>query len=101
MNADGTDRKRLTKDKVRGQVFIIQPDGKFGHNEPTLEGGKAGIMIHSADTPDDLTGCLAPGRSFDAVSGTLQYSSEAMNDIFNYFGGFAETKLAGWIVVER
>lgn len=90
----------MTKDKNRGQVFIVQPDGKFGHKVPTLDGDIAGIMIHSADTPDDLTGCLAPGRSFDATSGTLQKSTEAMTDIFNYFGGFGETKLAGWIVVE-
>lgn len=90
----------MTKDKSRGQVFIVQPDGKYGHNVPTLDGGKAGIMIHAADTPDDLTGCLAPGRSFDASTGTLKQSSEAMSDLFTFFGGFGETKLAGWIVVE-
>ncbi|HNU06405.1 MAG TPA: DUF5675 family protein [Pyrinomonadaceae bacterium] len=90
----------MTKDASRGQVFIVQPDGTFGHNVPTLSGGKAGIMIHSADTPDDLTGCLAPGKSFDAANGTLLQSSSAMTDIFNFFGGFGETKLAGWIKVE-
>jgi hypothetical protein len=71
----------MTEDASRGQVFIVQPDGKYGHNVPTLSGGKAGIMIHSADTPDDLTGCLAPGKSFDAASGTLLQSSEALTDI--------------------
>ncbi len=90
----------MTKDKSRGQVFIVQPEGKYGHEVPAEGGGKAGIMIHSADTPDDLTGCLAPGKTFDAASNTLLQSSEAMTDIFTFFGGFGETKLAGWIVVE-
>lgn len=90
----------MTKDKSRGQVFIVQPTGSYGHKVPTESGGVAGIMIHSADTPDDLTGCLAPGKSFDATSNTLLQSSEAMTDIFTFFGGFGETKLAGWIVVE-
>ncbi|HUF04418.1 MAG TPA: hypothetical protein VMM38_09610 [Aridibacter sp.] len=30
----------MTKDKSRGQVFIVQPDGKYGHNVPTLEGAR-------------------------------------------------------------
>ncbi|MEP6901401.1 MAG: DUF5675 family protein [Actinomycetota bacterium] len=90
----------MTNDKSRGRVFIVQPTGSYGHKVPTESGGTAGIMIHSADTPDDLTGCLAPGKSFDAASNTLLRSSEAMTDIFTFFGGFGETKLAGWIVVE-
>lgn len=89
-----------TKDKTRGNVLIVQHDGKYGHNVPTQAGGIAGIMIHSAEIPSHLEGCLAPGKSFDAVTNTLQKSSEALNDIFIYFGGFGETKLAGWIVVE-
>lgn len=89
-----------TNDKSKGNVFIVQPDGKYGHNVPKQAGGLAGIMIHRAEIPSHLEGCLAPGKSFDATTNTLQKSSEAMTDIFTYFGGFGETKLAGWIVVE-
>lgn len=89
-----------TNDKTRGKVLIVQPTGRYGHNVPTQRGGTAGIMIHSAEIPSHLEGCLAPGKSFDATVNKLQKSSEAMTDIFTYFGGFGETKLAGWIVVE-
>ena len=89
-----------TKDKQRGKVLIVQPDGRYGHNVPTLRGGIAGIMIHQAELPSHLEGCLAPGKSFDITTNKLQKSSEALEDIFTYFGGFGETKLAGWIVVE-
>jgi hypothetical protein len=91
-------------DPDRGKVLGVQNTGKYGHNVPKWRDGKivgtAGIMIHAADTPDDLTGCMAPGRSFDSSTNTLLKSSEAMSDIFTYLGGFGETKLIGWIVVE-
>lgn len=91
-------------DSSRGQVLGIQPDGKYGHNVPKWRNGEkvgtAGIMIHAADDPGDLLGCLAPGRSFDVASKTLKESAAAMGDIFTYLGGFGENKLIGWIVVE-
>jgi hypothetical protein len=90
----------MTKDKTRGQVFIVQPTGKFGHNVPTQEGGIAGIMIHVAEVPSDLTGCLAPGKEFSAAENKLLKGREALDEIMTYFGGFGETKLAGWIAVE-
>ncbi len=90
----------MTNDKARGQVFIVQPDGKYGHNVPAEGGGKAGIMIHVAETPSQLLGCLAPGKSFDATEKKLLQGRDALNDMMNFFGGFGETKLAGWIVVE-
>jgi hypothetical protein len=90
----------MTNDKSRGQVFIVQPTGKYGHNVPTQEGGVAGIMIHVAEFPGDLTGCLAPGKEFSATENKLLKGREAMNEIMTYFGGFGETKLAGWIAVE-
>ncbi len=90
----------MTNDKSRGQVFIVQPDGKYGHNVKAEGGGLAGIMIHVAETPDQLLGCLAPGKSFDATENKLLQGRDAMNDMMTFFGGFGETKLAGWIVVE-
>lgn len=90
----------MTKDSSRGNVFIVQPTGKYGHNVKTLSQGNAGIMIHRAEIPSHLEGCLAPGKSFDAATNTLQQSTEAISEICTYFGGFGETKLAGWIVVE-
>lgn len=91
-------------DSKRGKVLGVQNTGKYGHNVPKWRDGIivgiAGIMIHAADTPDDLTGCLAPGRSFDSTTNTLLQSSDAMNDIFIYLGSFGEDKLIGWIVVE-
>lgn len=91
-------------DKTRGKVLGVQPDGRFGHNVPKKRDGVvvgiAGIMIHRADDPGDLEGCLAPGRNFNSTSNMLEKSSEAMDDIFTYLGSFGEGKLIGWIVVE-
>lgn len=90
----------MTKDPSRGEVLIVQPDGKYGHKVPTQAGGIAGIMVHVAETPSQLEGCLAPGKQFDVANKKLLQGREAMNDIMTYFGGFGETKLAGWIVVQ-
>ena len=90
----------MTKDASRGEVFIVQDTGKYGHKVPTQVGGIAGIMIHVAETPSQLLGCLAPGKQFDSAANKLLQGREAMNDIMTHFGGFGETKLAGWIVVE-
>jgi hypothetical protein len=90
----------MTNDKSRGQVFIVQADGKYGHNVKAEGGGLAGIMIHVAETPSQLLGCLAPGKSFDAKENKLLEGRSAMNEIMTFFGGFGETKLAGWIAVE-
>lgn len=111
---DGTPYVKLPKgeflmtsytDPNRGKVIGVQGTGRYGHNVPKRRDGKvvgiAGIMIHEADEPQKLEGCLAPGRSFDSTTNTLLQSSDAMNDIFTYFGGFGETKLLGWIVVSE
>lgn len=90
----------MTNDKSRGQVLIVQHEGKYGHKVPAEGGGLAGIMIHVAETPSQLLGCLAPGKEFSATENKLLKGREAMNDIMTFFGGFGETKLAGWIVVE-
>ena len=90
----------MTNDKSRGQVFIVYHEGKYGHNVKGEGGGPAGIMIHVAETPSQLLGCLAPGKQFDATENKLLKGRDAMNDIMTFFGGFGETKLAGWIVVE-
>lgn len=90
----------MTNDSSRGQVFIVYHEGKYGHNVPTLAGGSAGIMIHVADSPSQLEGCLAPGKQFDVATKKLLLGREAMNDIMTFFGGFKEKTLAGWIVVE-
>ena len=90
----------MTNDKSRGRVMIVQPTGRYGHNVPTQSNGVAGIMIHSAEIPSHLEGCLAPGKRFDSTANELKDSTAAMDAIFKYFGDFGETKLAGWIVVE-
>lgn len=90
----------MTNDSSRGQVLIVYHEGKYGHNVISEDGDPAGIMIHSAQTPSQLKGCLAPGRSFDSSTNTLNKSTEAISDIMTFFGGFGETKLAGWIVVK-
>lgn len=85
-------------DRLGRKVFFVYHDKAHGgHGVINEEGRVAEIMVHSADTPDDLKGCLAPGRSFDAESNTLLQSTDAMNDLFAFFN---HEKAAGWIVVE-
>lgn len=49
------------------------------------------ILIHKANTPSDLQGCLAPGVAFGTVNGEwgVSNSTDAFNALMNELGGEA------------
>jgi hypothetical protein len=82
----------------KGKIFRVTATGEHGHNVPRQAGGYAGILIHSANRPKQLLGCVAPGRIKEVFG--VSESKKAMEDIFNYCGGFGVGKRA-WIVVDN
>jgi hypothetical protein len=60
------------------------------HKRPAL------ILIHAANHPFELLGCIAPGKQKTA-DGVLD-SGDALNEIFEHFGGFEVGKQARLIV---
>ena len=73
------------EDGTRRQ-FRVKAEGELGHNVPKQGGGWAGILIHRASYPKHLLGCVAPGKT--KITNGISQSKEAMEEIFNFCGGF-------------
>jgi Family of unknown function (DUF5675) len=88
----------MEQHKSKGRVFRVTATGEHGHNVPRQAGGYAGILIHSANKPSHLLGCVAPGRKKETFG--VSESKKAMEDIFTYCGGFGAGKKA-WLEVDN
>ena len=74
----------------KGKVFRVKAEGENGHNVKNNKGIFSGILIHSANYPDQLAGCVAPGRT--QIVGGVGESKKAMEDVFVFCGGFGAGK---------
>ena len=61
----------------------------YGHNKKA-GGGVAPILIHYANYPEELEGCIAPGMKLKSNFDGVDDSCKAMDKIFTAFGGFRE-----------
>lgn len=87
LNPDGSGKRK---------VFRPRAEGPLGHNLKSSTGGPAAILIHSANTPHQLTGCIAPGRK--KVPDGVDESVPALKAIFEACGGFVDGKVVRLIV---
>ena len=67
----------------------------YGHHK---FGGKAPILIHSGNHPEDVEGCIAPGTV--ATYEGVDHSVAAMNKLFALYDGF-EVGKQGDLLVTR
>jgi hypothetical protein len=88
-NPDGSPRRR---------VFRPRAEGPYGHHRKSSTGGPAAILIHSANTPHQLTGCIAPGQK--KIPEGVEESIPALKAIFDACGGFVDGKVV-WLVVRN
>ncbi len=59
----------------------------FGHNK-TVNGNVAPLLIHYANYPEELEGCIAPGMTLNSNFDGVDDSCKAMDRIFTLLGGF-------------
>jgi hypothetical protein len=69
----------------------------LGHNVYSAEHGRlAALLMHTGNYPHQIVGCIAPGKSY--LSNGVGESRQAMQEIFNYCGGFGIGKKALLVV---
>jgi len=75
-----------------GRCFYV----KDKNGEPTF-GGRSEILIHPANLPKEIRGCIAPGTSFGVVNGALGVlsSGKALAKLAD-FVGFKRFSLFIW-----
>ncbi len=71
----------------------------LGHDKKTKQGEVARILIHAANTPDEVQGCIAPGL-YSTTSGVSQ-SQAAMNKIFHSLGEFKVGQTGELVVTHK
>ena len=71
----------------------------IGHNVIGDHGGLANILIHDAEYPGALTGCIAPGKMM--IPGGIGQSMIALEELFNLCGGFQEKAEAAILKVTQ
>jgi hypothetical protein len=81
--------ERQAKKKNR-PIFRVDTAGDYGHHVMTQRGTLAGILIHPSKYPHDIVGCIAPGKVL--THNGIDESKQALEEIFQYCGGFAEGK---------
>jgi Family of unknown function (DUF5675) len=67
------------------------------HNVYNNSGVYAALLIHVGNYPDDLTGCIGPGKS--KLTDGVNQSGEAMEELFKFCGGFQVKKNAAILEV--
>ena len=70
-----------------GEVYVLESENLgVTHNGPSQ---RTHILIHKANTPDQLQGCIAPGTDFGIVGGrwAVLNSSKAFIDLMDLFAG--------------
>jgi hypothetical protein len=78
------------KKKKNRPIFRVDTAGEYGHRVWTQRGSLAGILIHPSKYPHDIVGCIAPGKI--QTHNGIDESKMAMEEIFQYCGGFGEGK---------
>ncbi len=73
-----------------GKGFYIQADGEYGHNCKLTGGGAVQFMIHAANYPYEIEGCIAPGKAI--LDNGVDKSVAAMQEIFTFCGGWGVGK---------
>ena len=86
-NPDGSEKRK---------VFRPRAEGPMGHNLKGSSGGPAAILIHSANNPHQLLGCIAPGRA--KTPDGVDQSIDAMKALFSACGGFTDGKVVRLVV---
>lgn len=74
-------------EKKNRPIFRVQTTGEYGHNVWNDRGKLAGILIHPSNYPHDIIGCIAPGKAMRPNG--VKDSTQALEEIFQYCGGFA------------
>lgn len=65
---DGSYLVRRHVSPTFGPCWILLSNGLYATDEEaTAKGGRSHILIHPANWPDQLRGCIAPGRSFGVI----------------------------------
>ena len=67
-----------------------------GHGVTNDRGSLAAFLIHSANFPDEIVGCIAPGKTL--LGKGVGNSNKAMEEIFTFCGGFGVGKTATLVV---
>lgn len=78
------------------RVFRVKVDGEHGHHVKNNRGEFAAILIHAANYPHQIVGCVAPGRT--KILHGVGDSGNAMKDIFQACGGFGPGKKVTLVV---
>lgn len=60
-----------------------KPCIQIWHNVKTKSGSTAGIVVHAANWPQHLQGCIAPGKK---TSGGVSSSEKTLKEIFELIG---------------
>lgn len=68
----------------------------YDHGVYNNKGNLAALLIHVGNYPANVTGCIAPGKT--TINDGVGQSTNAMNEIFTYLGGFAIGKKATLVV---
>ncbi len=78
------------KSKKNRPIFRVDTTGEYAHRVITDRGTIAGILIHPSNYPHDIIGCIAPGKVLkrNGIGG----STKALEEIFQFCGGFAVGK---------
>jgi|GEM_PF-1504763 len=80
-----------------GRMFRVAVAGYYGHNLITKSKKPAAMLIHKANLPHEVEGCVAPGLSM--TKNGVEQSEKALNQIFQLCGGFSAGKKV-WLVVD-
>lgn len=83
----GTFECFMENNSSKGRCFRVRAEGDGGHHVKTQAGDWAGILIHSANYPSELLGCVAPGLT--KLADGVGKSRDAMAKIFQLLGGFS------------
>lgn len=76
----------MEENATRGKIFRLTTGGDYGHGRRNDKGNPAGLLIHAANYPHQLSGCVAPGKTILATG--VGESATAMTEIFNALNGF-------------
>lgn len=80
-----------------GRMFRVAIAGHYGHNLLTKAKKPAAMLIHTANFPHQVEGCVAPGLSI--TRNGVEQSAKAMDEIFQLCGGFGLGKKV-WLMVD-
>lgn len=86
----GTFECTMEQHKRLGKVFRVKDSGENGHNVTNDRGYLAGMLIHSANFPHEIVGCVAPGKTY--LGNGVGETKKAMQELIQYCGGWGVGK---------